>query len=1061
MEKNAITDIINTKNNDKKMFLPKKDRVNLTVCFCQCDCDCHKVTTQTNNEDSKQNSDGIKTNIQKNPSKKNSFSKNYSKPIKKEYSFDYYNNNIDMNAKLSKDLFDNKLYLYTNSRSDNNNLDAKTEEFVTKESQMSYQGYEFSNNFKNHEIESNNNNNENDYILYRNDIKDFKQFIKKLHDIKKDEKTLNKCASLKSFNNKNIYINDYQKNFKKNNYLEKYSIKNKKNLNISNDNGHFLKNNKKNDNIRKKNKKLSIDSKNNNNYFKDNNWDYKISQRKNIKNILSPNNVKKPLKHCRSQKSDLIYNNSSKDLFDTKFTTYRINNNSNNKKENSNLYNYKEDIIKENNNEFNNYNYNIILTKKIHKNRTDENKNKYNPLGNIVNNFVSMLKYKNNNNYNISNIHLNNKKSNVSKNKYYDNIMKKKMYLDNMSLSKIKPECNFISLDSKYKDYSNIEDKSKNINKINKNEKGKGKNILNLKEDSEKKYINKKIKNKLFNNNNILNETYDIKNNNNNIYNKISKYNESNENYNNYENKNKINIPIYRIKNNGLDKDINNNKYYINYNNLSNNKLVNKIDNNNNISKKNNNNYYLRKKENIFKIEKFDILIKDKDNKNKNEKKNTSIYELQLTPSKINKKIEIQTLSHLSFYPISKKYSYTGSNNNISGQNVEHFQILTNFKNNKEKKVNKRIETVSQKVFKLINQKAKINSHNLSLSSKLNLDTNLSLSLSEENDSQNDNINMNIIKRNIPISPKTIFTIYYNKEKPLILAFDIENKTFSFQDYSDFGNFEENYKLAINKYNYNKHNNINKGNIFITIDTNLYIVTGKNYDMLYMFDSTKKVVNKLSSLKNNHSNGNLLHYENSIICLSGDYNKKVEKYSINRNEWSYLPEMLIERSNSASCIINKKNNRYIINLFGYNSPTKEYLNTIEYLDINKEESCWKYLKYNNPNLIFLNISNLFCINFEDNKIIIIGGCNEKENKYNNKFIQIIFGDDNLEGNIIVEKSDRKLKDININKKYSFNNGYKFYSDEKNEKYYEILDSELNCHLFQVYNMVHDIFYLCN
>ena len=51
--------------------------------------------------------------------------------------------------------------------------------------------------------------NENDYILYRNDIKDFKQFIKKLHDIKKDTKRLHKCSFLESFNNRNNYIYYY------------------------------------------------------------------------------------------------------------------------------------------------------------------------------------------------------------------------------------------------------------------------------------------------------------------------------------------------------------------------------------------------------------------------------------------------------------------------------------------------------------------------------------------------------------------------------------------------------------------------------------------------------------------------------------------------------------------------------------------------------------------------------------------------------------------------------------------------------------------------------------
>ena len=246
----------------------------------------------------------------------------------------------------------------------------------------------------------------------------------------------------------------------------------------------------------------------------------------------------------------------------------------------------------------------------------------------------------------------------------------------------------------------------------------------------------------------------------------------------------------------------------------------------------------------------------------------------------------------------------------------------------------------------------------------------------------------------------------------------------------------------------------------MTVENKLYIITGKNYDMLYMYDSAKKKMDKLSGLKNNHSNGNLLLYDNNIICLSGDYNKKVEIYSINKNEWNILPEINIERSNSSSCIIN---NKYIITLFGYNNPSKEYLNSIEYLNINDKDSFWNYLKYSNPNLINLYISNSFCINFDEKKIIIIGGYNGKDNKYNDKFIQIIFDNDfdyykNSNQNIIIEESERKLKDININKKYIFsNNGYRKIC-KNNKIFHEIFDSNYNCHLFQISNMSQDIYY---
>ena len=511
---------------------------------------------------------------------------------------------------------------------------------------------------------------------------------------------------------------------------------------------------------------------------------------------------------------------------------------------------------------------------------------------------------------------------------------------------------------------------------------------------------------------------------------------------------NNINIEL-----NGRNNRDNINISNTNNTNNSNIKILNDL-NKDNIPTSNNN-YLTSPNDDMHENEKMDNLINYNNNKrkiNNNRNDNIQIHEFQIQDSKINN-TEIKSLSNLSNYPspnnINSKNDYIATK-----ANEEKNQIISQPTNINSTKMTEKKESVSEKVKNLINHKAKININNLSLSSKLNIDTNLTLS----DDNENINGNNNHIKRNIEISPKTIFTIYNNYDKPLLLAFDIENKTFSFQEYSDFGNFEENYRLSLSINE--KNNNSNKGNLFITIDNNLYIITGKNHDMLYMFDSLKKTIVKLCSLQNNHSNGTLLNYDNNIICLSGDYNKKVEMYSMKKNEWTNLPEMNIERSNSTSCIMNNKDNKYIFNIFGFNTQTKEYLNSIEYFIINKEDSCWKYLNYINPYLISLNIHNLFCVNYLDNKIVIIGGYNGKDNKNINKFIQIIFDKDNFENNIVVEEADRKLNGIDMNKKYLFCNGYKSYKD-KNDTIYEVFDSEFNCHLFKENKMEHDIYYLHN
>jgi hypothetical protein len=663
--------------------------------------------------------------------------------------------------------------------------------------------------------------------------------------------------------------------------------------------------------------------------------------------------------------------------------------------------------------------------------------------------------------------------SNVSISKYNDNIAKKKKNVNNICLPKKKSRNNSIFYEYRCKDYSSLENKIKKIEINNKKnliaqnsikarmkeyEKKFGRNNIFY---NDKKYINSDKYNKTYNHESNFPTLYT----NNKIY-KFNKYNEEN-------NKKSNDYNLIKNKRNNLIIDENSRYYYIDNNkeNFANNgnsnyQIKNEnsyIGDNSNINSFNmtnksqsiNLNYSTSLKDNNIGEKRFDIL--NPDNKNKNQIKknaskkiidnNTKIYELQISPSKINK-------NNISTMPITP---FNGNNSKneciISKKNENHIQITPPPLNNIKKKSEKR-DTVSERIRKLINRKAKYNINNLSLSSKLNLDTNLSLS--DENEMVDNKAN--VIQRNIDISSKTIFTIYHNNQKPMILAFDIDNKTFSFQDYSDFGNFEENYKLSFNT---KENDNIsNEGNLYITIDTNLYIITGKNHDMLYMFDSIKKSIIKLCSLQNNHSNGSLLNYENNIICCSGHYNKKVEMYSINKNEWTNLPEMLIERSNSFACLVNNRDNKYIFNVFGFNSQTKEYLNTIEYLILNQKDSNWNLLKYNNPNLISLNLSNLFCVNYYDNKIIIIGGYNGKDNKYINKFIQFILDKDNFENNIIVEETERKFKDIDINKKYLFCKGYKNYNDN-NEIFYEVFDNQFNCHLFQKSNLAHDVFYFHN
>ena len=340
----------------------------------------------------------------------------------------------------------------------------------------------------------------------------------------------------------------------------------------------------------------------------------------------------------------------------------------------------------------------------------------------------------------------------------------------------------------------------------------------------------------------------------------------------------------------------------------------------------------------------------------------------------------------------------------------------------------------------------------ISFLSKMNINTNLSI---DDEINNNSKLNLNI---NIEISSKTIFTIYNISNKIYILCFDLINKKFSLRDFADFGKFEENYKLSLNSQN-------KGGNLLLSKGPYIYIITGKNYDLLYVYDSIKNSMNKLCNLNNNHSNGTLINYNNdNLLCISGDYNKKVELFSIDKNEWkNHLSETLIERSNCAHCILKQ---RYIFLIFGKNYPMNEYLNTIEYYDLYNFNKGWKYLNYKNKNsLIKMNICYGNAINFNDKKIIIFGGYNGFEKKDENNFYQIIL-DDNFEenNNNIMEETDRKLKDIDKNKKYYFNGGEIILKENENENNYNKIlyflgfDNQLNCHAIQISNLAHDVFY---
>ena len=638
----------------------------------------------------------------------------------------------------------------------------------------------------------------------------------------------------------------------------------------------------------------------------------------------------------------------------------------------------------------------------------------------------------------------NNADDNSLKEKYIYNYQRKKNkhkfrnYLKSMENDKIKENLihkkkkdKYINLDT-YKnkqtqdseEYNNIKTDKNYFSGLKENNNSFDKNTNQIPNKTNYNYNEEDF----FNSNNKINDNLYYKNKN--QHNNMNKLNKNNNSYNYGEN--------------NKNKAFRNNNYIIDSFHLT-------------IYGFNKSKYILIDKEELNYI-KNQIIQKEEEISDYKNKFNSLKKELELCKNEIKKfeqyKMENLTISNNSNSSyrenrINNRYIYrkksTEEKKNFNERNLHRKKFIN--KSIKNKNDFQNIE--DEKTKEDYNENNKINQKEkqFGLSSKLNIKTDLDI------DKDNEYLTAIIQKRkSCDLSDKCVYAISSLTKSKSFLCFDYINKSFSLRDYADFGDFHGNYLLSFE----NKDQNSANSSIYLVVKYNFFIVTGVNCDMLYVYNSLERTINKLCGLKNNHSNGALLNYSDEIICISGNYNKKVELFNQSKNEWTDLPELKIERSNFATCILK---NKYIFCLFGYNFPTKKYLNTIEYLDIeNYKNNSWNYLMYKNESLLSLYISGAMGLNYNDEKIIVVGGNNGEKNKPIENFYQIVINNDfEKDDKSYVEEVKRKLKDIDKNKNYIFNKGCHIFSDNNNI-YYMAYDNKLRTHLFQISNMAHDIFY---
>lgn len=290
----------------------------------------------------------------------------------------------------------------------------------------------------------------------------------------------------------------------------------------------------------------------------------------------------------------------------------------------------------------------------------------------------------------------------------------------------------------------------------------------------------------------------------------------------------------------------------------------------------------------------------------------------------------------------------------------------------------------------------------------------------------------------------------------------------------------------------------NNENIELNIFNKLFIIIGKNYSSFFYYDFDQNEVFKLSDCKFSHYCGNMIYVplNNSIYALGGFNSKLCESYrndqlffsnkakenpgTLDKNrcsmsQWMQIAELNIVRQESSTALINN----YLYIFFGYNVSIKINNNTIERIDVLKNDK-WDYvnilmnsheLQINSQNL---NLNSNGIIPFGKEEILIIGGYDGKSYRDS---IYILSADKDKNSNLNkLNNNDainlhcldldlfcEKIPEITKNVSYIFDKESLFINiqDYENiicEKMYDyaMFDSKLRLHLVNTRKFRYDI-----
>ncbi len=174
----------------------------------------------------------------------------------------------------------------------------------------------------------------------------------------------------------------------------------------------------------------------------------------------------------------------------------------------------------------------------------------------------------------------------------------------------------------------------------------------------------------------------------------------------------------------------------------------------------------------------------------------------------------------------------------------------------------------------------------------------------------------------------------------------------------------------------------------LNYDNKLFILTGKKHNQFFYYDYEKNEMFQLAETLSSHCGGHLIYnpLNNSIYCLGGLNTKKCEVYKNDEilisnnqqtnenlyNKWETVPDLNCTRYDFGSIVING----FLYAFFGMNNTTKINNNTIERLNVIKNDS-WELINFNNTFSVPQTLNGFGILNLNDRELLLMGGSDGK------------------------------------------------------------------------------------